>query len=242
VSENFTALHGVDRGDTITLTSPRGPVTFTVIGKLPDYTWNLGTLLINRADYLKFWNDPAVDVFDVYLQPGQDVRAVQETILRKLGPENGLFVLTRDELTQRIDSVIERLHGIAYAQQVVVMIVAALGVVMALLIAVLQRRGEMGLLRAVGASRGQVVRSVLAEAALMGAIGTAIGLLVGVGLLWLVLNVVILQESGFLFPMYVPWVESLVIAGGALALATLAGLWPALSTVRQRIPEAIAYE
>jgi putative ABC transport system permease protein len=242
VSENFTALHGVDRGDTVTLISPRGPVTFQVIGKLPDYTWNLGTLLINRADYLKSWDDPAVDVFDVYLRPGQDVNAVQETILRKLGPAHGLFALTRGELTERIDSVIERLYGIAYAQQVVVMLVAALGVVMALLISVLQRRRELGLLRAIGASRGQVVRSVLAEAALMGALGTAIGLLMGVGLLWYVLKILILEESGFLFPLYVPWGEGLVIAGAALGIATLAGLWPALSTVRQRIPEAIAYE
>jgi putative ABC transport system permease protein len=242
VSENFTALYGVDAGDTVTVTGPHGPVTLSVIGKQTDYTWNLGTLHMDRADYVRSWDDPAVDIFDVYLRPGQDVRAVQETILRKLGPAHGLFVLTHDELTQRIEGMIERLYGVEYAQQVVVMVVAALGVVMALLIAVLQRRRELGLLRAVGASRAQVIRSVLAEAALMGAIGTAIGLVVGVALLWYVLKVLILEESGFLFPLYVPWMEGLVIAGAAVLLATLAGLWPALSTVRERIPEAIAYE
>lgn len=76
----------------------------------------------------------------------------------------------------------------------------------------------------------------------MGAIGTAIGMVLGLALLWYVLKVVILEESGFLFPLYVPWVEGLVIAAAALLLATLAGLWPAMLTVRQRIPEAIAYE
>jgi putative ABC transport system permease protein len=242
ISDNFAALHGVEPGDTLTLTSPRGPVALQVIGKFPDYTWNLGTILMDRAEYLKHWDDPAVDVFDVYLWPGQDVQAVQETLLRRLGPEYGLFALTRGELTERIDDLIERLYSIAYAQQLVVMLVAALGVVTALLISVLQRRRELGLLRAVGASRGHVVRSVLAEAALMGVLGTAIGLVMGVGLLWYVLKVLILEEAGFLFPLYVPWLEGLVIAGAAVVLATLAGLWPALSTVRQRIPEAIAYE
>ncbi len=242
VSDNFSSMQGVSLREPVLLASPHGPVSLKVIGKLPDYSWNLGTILINRSDYLKYWDDPAVDVFDVYLQPDQEVRAIQETILRKLGPEHGLFVLTRAELTERIDSVIERLYGIAYAQQIVVMLVAALGVVMALLISVLQRRHEMGLLRAIGASGSQVIRSVLAEAALMGAIGTAIGMVLGLALLWYVLKVVILEESGFLFPLYVPWLESLVIAGAALLLATLAGLWPALLTVRQRIPEAIAYE
>ena len=101
---------------------------------------------------------------------------------------------------------------------------------------------ELGLLRAVGTSRAQIVRSVLAEAGLMGAIGTVIGLAMGIVLEWYILKVLILEESGFLFPLYVPWLEGLVIAGSSLLVATLAGLWPALSTVRQRIPEAIAYE
>jgi putative ABC transport system permease protein len=242
VSDNFSSMQRVSLREPIILASPRGPVSLKVIGKLPDYTWNLGTILMNRGEYLKYWDDPAVDVFDVYLQPRQDVRTVQEAILKKLGPEHGLFVLTRTELMERIDSVIERLYAIAYAQQIVVMLVAALGVVMALLISVLQRRQEMGLLRAIGASGVQVIRSVLAEAALMGAIGTAIGMVLGLALLWYVLKVVILEESGFLFPLYVPWLEGLIIAAAALLLAALAGLWPALLTVRQRIPEAIAYE
>jgi putative ABC transport system permease protein len=115
-------------------------------------------------------------------------------------------------------------------------------VVTALLISVLQRRREMGLLRAIGAARWHVVRCVLAEAALMGLIGSAIGFLVGIPLEWFALEVVILEESGYLFPFVVPWQEGLVIAGAALVVATLAGLGPALVAVRQRIPEAIAME
>jgi putative ABC transport system permease protein len=76
----------------------------------------------------------------------------------------------------------------------------------------------------------------------MGVIGTGIGFLVGMGLQWYVLKVLILQESGYLFPIIIPWQAALVIAGAAMATATLAGLGPALSAVRERIPEAIAYE
>jgi putative ABC transport system permease protein len=122
------------------------------------------------------------------------------------------------------------------------MVVAALGVVMALLISVLQRRRELGLLRAVGASRLQVIRSVLAEASLMGVIGTLIGLLVGVPLQWYFLRVVLLEETGYSFPVHVPWTASLWIALASLVTATLAGLGPAVYAIRQRIPEAIALE
>ena len=50
-------------------------------------------------------------------------------------------------------------------------------VVMALLISVLQRRRELGLLRAVGATQPQILKTVLAEATLMGILGTILGLL-----------------------------------------------------------------
>ncbi len=154
----------------------------------------------------------------------------------------GLFPATRAELMADIDQVIERVYGIAYGQQIVVMLVAALGVIMSLLISVLQRRREMGLLRAVGAAQTQVIHSVLAEACLMGALGTALGVLFGIPLEWFVLKVIIFEESGLLFPLYVPWGGALLIALAALATTTLAGLGPAIYAVRQRIPEAIAYE
>ena len=79
-------------------------------------------------------------------------------------------------------------------------------------LSIVERTRELGLLRAIGASRAQVIRSVLAEACLMGVIGTVIGLLVGIPLQWYVLNVVILEESGYLFPVYIHWVGGLIIA------------------------------
>jgi putative ABC transport system permease protein len=183
-----------------------------------------------------------VDVFDLYLAEGADPLQVRDDINHKLAAQHGLIVQTRDELQSYIDGMIERLYGIAYAQLVVVMCVAALGVITSLMISVLQRRREMGLLRAIGASQVQVVRSVLAEATLMGFLGTLIGLLIGIPIEYYVLKVVILEETGYLFPVYIPWSEALVIAAAALALATAAGLGPALYAIRQRIPEAIAYE
>jgi putative ABC transport system permease protein len=115
-------------------------------------------------------------------------------------------------------------------------------VVTALLISVIQRRSELGTLRAIGATQGQVLRSVLAEATLMGCIGTLIGLAVGVPIEWYILQEILFEEAGFRFPVYIPWLEAVVIAGLALLTATLAGLGPALHTLRMRIPEAIAYE
>jgi putative ABC transport system permease protein len=242
VSENFAARYGMRIGDTITLPGKSGAVTLQIVGTIVDYSWNLGTIYMNRRDYLEHWQDPRADMIDVYVKPGHDPRTVSAKIASQYGARYGLFPKTRLELIDDIDRIIERVYGIAYGQQVVVMLVAALGVITSLLISVLQRRREMGLLRAVGAAQSQVIHSVLAEACLMGAFGTALGILFGIPLQWFVLQVVIFEESGFLFPLNIPWDGVLLIAAVALATATLAGLGPALYAVRQRIPEAIAYE
>ena len=102
----------------------------------------------------------------------------------------------REALRTFLTELINRVYLLAYMQQIVVGVVAALGVVTALLISVLQRKRELGLLLAVGATPAQVLRSVLAEAVLMGAFGTALGVLIGIPLEWYVLKVVLLDESG----------------------------------------------
>jgi putative ABC transport system permease protein len=242
VSENFAALHHVRIGDYITLHSDKGEVKLHVVGTVVDYTWNLGTIVMNRSDYIEHWQDPSVTLFEVFLKPGVDPKAAKANIAAKLGAQFDLHPLTRSELKDRVDDMIERLYSIALGQEIVVVLVAALGVVTALLISVLQRRREMGLLRAIGASRAQVVYLVLAEACLMGVFGSILGFLFSVPLQWYALQIVFLEESGFTFDVMMPWRESAGIALSALVIATLAGLGPALYAVRERIPDAIAYE
>lgn len=242
ISHNFEALHHVHKGDYITLTSPKGKVKLHVIGTMIDYTWNLGTIIMNRADYVEHWQDRSVTFFEVYLHPGVDANETKNRIAAKLGAQYDLHPLTRIELKQRIDDMIERLYRIALGQEIVVVLVAALGVIMALLISVLQRKREMGLLRAIGASRNQVVYLVLAEACLMGVFGSVLGVIFAIPLQWYALQVVFPQETGYTFAVYVPWAVSGLIALAAVVIATLAGVGPALYAVRERIPDAIAYE
>ena len=64
----------------------------------------------------------------------------------------------------------------------------------------------------------------------------------GVAIQWYVVQVILLEEAGFAFPVVLPWKEAGVIAGLAVLVATLAGLLPAVQAGRLRIAEAIAYE
>jgi putative ABC transport system permease protein len=241
LSENFAALYGYRTGDRVRVAGPDGPLELEAIGVVPDYTWNRGTLVVDRDWFRRVYGDDQVDVYDLWLRPGADTQAVRREIEAE-GRPDGLVAQPRAALRGEISSALNRVYSLAYAQQVVIGMVALLGVVSALLISVLERRRELGLLRAVGASRGQVLRSVLAEATLMGAVGAAIGFGVGLLLEWYVLDVLLPDDAGWVFPLYVPWRAAGLVIGASVLFATLAGLWPALQATRLRIPEAIAYE
>ena len=79
-------------------------------------------------------------------------------------------------------------------------------------------------------------------AGLMAVAGLALGLVAGTALEWYVLRVVLLAETGFVFPVRFPWGHAAAIAAMAVVGSLLAGLGPALRAARLRIPEAIAYE
>ncbi len=241
VSDNFARLHGKKPGDTLTLPGPRGPVKLTILDTIRDYSWSRGTVFLDRADYATLFQDPLVDIAHVYLaDAAPDSPASVE--LAALAQSRGLVVQDRGTVRKFLADLIDRVYVLAFMQQIVVGIVAALGVITALLISVLQRKRELGLLLAVGATPGQVVRSVLAEALLMGVFGTVLGILIGLPMEWYVLRVVLLEESGFLFDMVVPWRTGLAIAAGAMGVAAVAGLLPAYRAVKTRITDAIAYE
>lgn len=243
VSENFASLYGVAQGDTIELPGATGSVRLRVVGTVVDFSCNRGLVMVDRTQQGAEFGVSGVDVFSVTAPPGADSDQLARSISQApWAADQALVVVPRRALRAHILGMVGRLYGVAYVQEVTAAVVAALGVGMALLISVLQRRRELGLLRAVGATPSQAVRVVLAEAGLMAVVGIAFGLAIGTALEWYVLRVVLLEETGFLFPVRFPWACALAVAFLAGAGALLAALGPALQTARQSITEAIAYE
>jgi putative ABC transport system permease protein len=243
VSDNFAGLYHVAAGDVVTLRGPDGPIPLRVLGSVEDYVAPRGLILVQRDHYPEALNAGLVDVYDVYLPAGTDPAAARDEVAQSpLQAQHALVPLTGAQVRQHVLDVVRRIYSVAYLQEIAVGVVAALGVAAALMISVIQRRRELGLLRAVGATRSQVLRAVLFEALLMGLIGSALGVLFGVLLEWYAVRVVLLEESGFRFPVTLPWRDAALIAALAVTAATLAGLLPSLRAVRLRIADAIAYE
>ncbi len=242
VSENFALRHNVANGDVISLPGPTGRVNLRVVGTVQDYSWSRGTIFLDRGRYSKLFGDDLIDMCHVFLKSSRDGKPDHDPTLEAYVNDKGLFVTDRDSLRKFLSELINRIYLLAYLQQIVIAVVAGLGVVTALLISVLQRKRELGLLLAVGATPGQVMRSVMAEAMLLGVFGTVLGILIGIPMEWYVLKVVLVEESGFVFDVVIPWEQALGIAGAAIGTATLAGLLPAWRAIQTRIPDALQYE
>jgi putative ABC transport system permease protein len=243
ISENFALRHRKRPGDTITLTGPRGPITLPILDTTVDYSWSRGTVIMDREVYASIFNDHQVDVCHVFCTTSSpEARQDAKQRVIQFASDRGLIAAERGALRKYVGDLIDRIYKLVNLQQIVVGFVAALGVITSLLISVMQRKRELGLLLAVGATPNQIIRTVLAEALLMGIFGTILGILMGVPLEWYVLRVVLFEESGFLFDLLMPWTQAIGIAFGAIATAALAGLFPAMQAVKTRIPDALAYE
>ena len=204
--------HNAKVGDTISLPGPAGRVQLHVTGTVKDYSWSRGTIFMDRARYAELFGDPFIDMCHVFLKSSRGGTPGHDPALEALAARKGLFVTDRHALRKFVSELINRVYLLAYLQQIVVGVVAALGVVTALLISVLQRKRELGLLLAVGATPGQVLRSVLAEAVLLGVFGTVLGILIGLPMEWYVLKVVLVDESGFVLDVLFPWKQAQGIA------------------------------
>lgn len=167
--------------DTITLSGTKGPVTCTVAG-LGTSSF-MGTSIVSAAAETDFGlAEDHIFITIVQPLPGVDkhmLRADLDALLVRY-PDNSLFEV--EPFMQDMSEMVDSLKGMLNGLLLLAILTAALGVVNTTMISVSERQRELGLLRAVGASRQQVIAVVAGEAAFMGLIGGGLGLIAGLGL------------------------------------------------------------
>jgi lipoprotein-releasing system permease protein len=109
----------------------------------------------------------------------------------------------------------------------VVLVVVVLGIASVLVVSVVQKRREIGILRAMGATRGQVLRVFLLQGALVSVVGSALGLALAVVLIALFTTFVRGTDGQPLFAITLPWATGLGVALTASVCGVLAAIAPA---------------
>ena len=121
----------------------------------------------------------------------------------------------------------------------VVLAVVVLGIASVLVVSVVQKQREIGILRAMGATRGQVLRLFLVQGAVVGAVGSAVGLLLAVALIWAFTSFVRGSDGLPLFNITLPLDTAVQVALVATVCGVLAAIAPARRAAKLDPAQAI---
>ena len=187
---------------------------------------------------------------EVRVEDPTDVEAVTETIAAKLDtmdlPAEEPRVRNWQELNRNLFSALQLEKIVTYIILAIAIVVASFCIVCTLLLMVTEKRKEIAILKSLGASDGDVLKTFLSEGLIIGAVGTLFGVVtaaiacvalkqLGVGLdpeIWYVEQL----------PVEVNPLEYLFIAVCSLAITMLATVYPAVAASRLRPVEGIRYE
>jgi putative ABC transport system permease protein len=242
VSDNLAQLQHLTLGELIEVPAPHGVIRLPIVGIVVDYSDQQGTILTDRRVFEQYWHDDSVNAFRLYLEPGAKVPDVKRQILERYAGTRQVFVLTNGELKAYILRVTDQWFGLTSVQMAVAVLVAILGIVNTLTVSITDRRRELGVLKAVGALRGQIRRTIWIEAIAIGAIGLVLGLGLGAVCLDYLLQIVHRDIAGMRLDYTFPFAVALALVPTICTAAFLAAIGPAESAVRGSLVEALAYE
>jgi putative ABC transport system permease protein len=147
----------------------------------------------------------------------------------------------RKTFTKAIDGIFAGVTLIVALIGAVSLLVAGIGILNIMLVSVAERTREIGLRKAIGATRFQVLLQFFIEALALSGFGCLVGLVFGVAIGALVNDLAIVKISGVVAP--IPWLRSIVIATGFATVVTLAfGTYPAWRAATLDPIEALRYE
>ncbi len=170
----------------------------------------------------------------------QEVRAVARTTLlrRHYGVEN--FKVGGGEEDGKGELIIGIISLLVLTTAVISLVVGGINVMNIMLVSVNERTREIGIRRAVGAPRAQVLAQFLAESTLTAGLGGVLGVGGGVGLTWIATRILAKMAGGWTFHV-VPWAPPLAL-GAAILVGIVFGIYPAWRASRLHPVEALRFE
>ncbi len=212
------------------------PFTLTVQGIYDDKDL-AGNLMVNRH----LFDDSNTDRFDfgifITRAPGVSDADAQKAIEATVTTSGSGKFQTKAEYIDSQTKQIDPFLNIIYGLLTISVFIAAFGIIITLLLAVYERRRELGLVRAVGMTRPQVRSSIRWEAVITAVFGALEGVVIGMLLGWVMVKA--LRDQGFTV-FQVPWTALIIIIVLALVVGVVAAWIPARRAAKANILEAIA--
>lgn len=212
----------------------------------------------NNKDYDAQYAFVSLATASALFQYGDDVSGIEmrlhsisdaEAVKRKLeGVLGGEFkVATWYDLHRDLYSVMQVERWTAYIILCLIVGVASFNVLGSLTMGVIEKKRDIGILKAMGATRASIVRLFMFEGILIGSLGTLVGTLLGLVVCYLQLRYALFPLDPTVYiipaiPVEVRWPDFVAVSGASMLLSTLASLYPALRAAKLAPVESIRWE
>ncbi|WP_341268558.1 ABC transporter permease [Gordonia malaquae] len=239
VDQPTASEQGWKIGDDVKLTSLTGTdVTVPIVG-IYEPSEIAGPRLIGQNVYDKLVPSEAMRVVQpiwVKGKPGVDADTLRSQLEDVTAPYLIAQIQDREQFKNAISSQIDQMMITLYALLGLSLVIAVLGIINTLALSVVERKREIGMLRAVGMARAQVRRSIYLESTYIAVFGALLGAVLG-----LAIGMPLVRTLAYwgLEGVVIPWS---LIGGtlvGAAVVGVVAALWPAVTAARTRPLEAI---
>jgi putative ABC transport system permease protein len=238
LTQNLGSTLHVRVGGQLRMQTPHGVQQPTVLALVPYFSTVIGTVGMS-LDQMRSWFDrPTATTLEVAANPGVNPARLLADV-RRVVPAPNYAYDGRTKLAG-LQAPLHQSMFIANAVWIIVVLVAAVALLNTLTLSVLERRREIGVLRAMGSSRRFTLQMVLAEAVGIGVIGGALGLAFGYTDQWL-FSLVSADMMNF-HVTFRPSSTAFGCAVGALAISLLGSVPPARRAARLNIIEAVSVE
>jgi putative ABC transport system permease protein len=238
LSRDLGHAMGVSVGDELVLQTPSGERHMPVLELVPYFSGLTGTMAIGLNTMQEWFFRPGATDLEVAVAPGADAPTVQKAIRKVVAPD--AFVYSGREALAGVASALNQVTAVIAMIAWIVVAVSAVTLLNTLMLSVLDRRREIGVLRAVGATRRFTLNAILAEAAGVGIVGALLGLIIGAAIQYLIstalTNVLSIHVTYRASP------AMIAIGLGALLMCLLGSIPPAVRAARLNIVDAVSVE
>jgi putative ABC transport system permease protein len=226
LSEPFAYKYNYEVGDKISLRTDYGFRNFNVAGIYYDYASDEGLITIQYNHFQKYWKTKGVSGISIFVDKKYSINEVKESIQSIDTKGQDILIRTNKFLRETSIEIFDRTFLIAKALQFVAVIVAFIGILSSLMSIQLERKKELGILRANGFLPIQIFKMINLQTLLMGIITAFLALPLG-NILAAIL-VFIINKRSFGWTMQFEILPSVMLEGALLAILTaiIAGIYP----------------
>jgi putative ABC transport system permease protein len=225
-------------GEPVVVTSETGLKRTVVIRGIYKDQALLRGFALPRAAFDQIFHQPRLSAVFVKLAPDANRMAASAALDQALRQFPGVVARSQKQLRDEVGGRVNRILVLFYALLAMSVLMSLLGIVNTLTLSVHERTRELGLLRAIGMTPAQARGMIREESVITAAMGTLVGVVLGVFFAWVVTKA--LASEGVVFSL--PWVQVLILIVVGLSAGVIAASPPARRAARIDVLSAIAEE